>query len=149
MKDETLDTVATIYAEASSQQPETQPLSQVDYLRERTFSFLTKSMQEMEDYKTVIKNGLTKLNERILHNELDADDVLKVINSLSSQVTGRTAVLLEPFKPSNQAPSPLLPPAPVQKLEETDIEKGMKSLSSSDLQLLDKFIRVIEQRDGK
>jgi hypothetical protein len=148
MKDDTLDTVATIYEETSKPQ-EVQPMNQADYLRERTFSFLTKSMQEMEDYKTVIKNGLANLNERILHNELDADDVLKVINSLSSQVTGRTAVLLDPFKPSNQTPSPLLPPAPSPRVEETDIEKGMKNLSSNDLQLLDKFIRVIEQRDGK
>lgn len=114
--------------------------SQSDLLRSTMFSFLRRQMHSISKYETVIDNALSLLNERIVAKELDVEATLKVINSLSSQVTGKTAVIIEPFKPAPQSSSPLL--TPPKATDDNDFERGLSSMSSDDLKVLDKFFRV-------
>lgn len=115
--------------------------SQSDLLRNTTFSFLQRQMATIGGYETVIANALSLLNERILAKELDVESTLKVVNSLSSQVTGKTSVLLEPFKAAPQSSSPLIPPA--RQESESDLDRGLKDLSSDELKTLEKFYRAV------
>ena len=117
--------------------------SQSEMLRNSTFRFLQDQMKTIGNYKIVIDNALKSLNDRIIHNELDAKDTLSVISSLTAQVTSKTAVILEPFKPSPQSSSPLLtPPRPE---EDNSFQKGINELSPQDLQLLDSFMKKLEK----
>ena len=115
--------------------------SQGELLRNSTYRFIQDQMRTVENYKKVINNALRSLDERIDKNELDAKDTLSVISSLSSQVTHRTQVILEPFKPSPQSSSPLL--TPPRQEDSSPMEKGIESLSSQELQILDSNIRKI------
>ena len=116
--------------------------SQSELLKNSTFSFLRAQMKDVERYKAVINNALDSLNERILKNELDAKDTLTVINSLSTQVTAKTQVLLEPFKAIPNSSSPLLPPPKPD--EESDLSKGINSLSGEEFKLMEKFFRAVQ-----
>lgn len=114
--------------------------SQSELLRKSAFSFLSRQMASIDKYEEVIENALSLLNERVLAKEVDVDSTLKIVNSLSSQVTGRTVAVLDPLKPAPQSSSPLLSPPKVG--EDNDFEKGLSSLSSDDLKILDKFFKV-------
>jgi hypothetical protein len=124
--------------------------SQSELLRNSTFKFIQDQMKTIENYKSVIDNALNSLNDRILHNELDAKDTLSVISSLTGHVTSKTAVILEPFKAAPQSSSPLL--SPPKNEDDSSFQKGLSEMSTQDLQLLDSFIRKIaamkEVQDG-
>lgn len=116
--------------------------SQAEMLRFNTFKFLQSQMKDIEQYRNVINNALKSLDDRILKNELDAKDTLQVINSLTTQITDKTSVLLAPFRAPATGSTLLTPP---KEDSDSSFEKGVKDMSTEDLQLFNKFIRSIEK----
>ena len=117
--------------------------TQAEYLRDSLTNFVGSQLGEIAKLDRVISKGLSSLEDRLDHDELSADETLSVIGTLSNKKTDLTTALLEPFKPSSTAPSPLLNPPPKEE-EQSDMEKGMKNLTPEEHKLVDKLIRTIQ-----
>jgi len=117
--------------------------SQSELLRDSLTEFVQGQLCEITRLDTVISKGLQSLENRLDLNELNAADTLNVINTLSNKKTDLATALLEPFKPSTTAPSPLLT-QPKEKDLTSDFEQGVKEMTSEQLKILDKLIRVTQ-----
>lgn len=117
--------------------------SQSELLRDSLTGFVQGQLGEISKLDRVINLGLDSLAARLEANELNVADALNIVNTLSNKKTDLTTSLLDPFKPSTTAPSPLLT-QPKEKDDSSDIERGLKDMSSEDMKTLDKFFRSVQ-----
>lgn len=117
--------------------------SQSELLRDALGGYVQGQVLEIKKLDEIISKGLRSLEKRLDADELNAADTLNVINTLSNKKTDLTTAILDPFKPSTTAASPLLQP-PKEREDLSDFEQGLKELPPESLKILDNYIRMSE-----
>lgn len=120
--------------------------SQSELLRDSLTGFVQGQLGEISKLDRVINLGLSSLANRLEANELNAADTLNVVNTLSNKKTDLSTALLDPFKPSTTAPSPLLT-QPKEKEDKSDFEQGLKEMTSDEQKIIDRVFRMLQQND--
>jgi hypothetical protein len=115
--------------------------TQAEHLRDTLTDFVAGQINEIKRYDNTIALAITRLNERLLTNELTAAETLNVISTLSNKRVDLTSTLLDPFKPTTTS-SPLLPAAK-ENADSSDIDKALKNMKPDDLKTLDFFYRKL------
>jgi len=153
MENKTEDTIVEIMSglnnEDVSHDVEMQRIEPADVrLKNKLLDLVSGQVGEIAKLDRIISKGLTSLEDRIVLNELSAQDTLNVINTLSNKKIDLTTAILDPFKAAPGGTSPLLPPAK-EKDDNTDLERGLKEMSPEQLKVVEKLFRVLQANENQ
>lgn len=116
-----------------------------DRLRNSLLSLVEKQAREANNYDKAIGLALNSVIDKIATNELTTSELLSVISTLSNKKVDLISGILEPFKPTPNGVSLLLPPVK-EKETENDFTEGLSAMSQTELDTINKFYNVIKQK---
>ncbi len=114
-------------------------------LRNSLLSLVEKQAREANNYDKAIGLAVNYIIDKISTNELTTGELLSVISTLSNKKVDLISGILEPFKPTPNGVSLLLPPVK-EKETENDFTDGLNSMSKEELATINKFYNVIKQK---
>ena len=114
-------------------------------LRNSLLSLVEKQAREANNYDKAIGLAVNSIIDKISTNELTTGELLSVISTLSNKKVDLISGILEPFKPTPNGVSLLLPPVK-EKETENDFTDGLNSMSKEELATINKFYNVIKQK---
>lgn len=114
-------------------------------LRNSLLSLVEKQAREANNYDKAIGLAVNSIIDKITTNELTTGELLSVISTLSNKKVDLISGILEPFKPTPNGVSLLLPPVK-EKETENDFTDGLNSMSKEELATINKFYNVIKPK---
>ncbi len=114
-----------------------------DRLRNAILGLVEKQVKEACNYDKAINLAVNSLIDKINTNELNTSELLSVIGTLANKKVDLIGTTLDPFKPTPNGVSLLLPPVEKKKTED-DFTSGLKDLSSDELNTLNSIFKVLE-----
>lgn len=114
-------------------------------LRESLLGLVEKQTREACNYDKAIGLAISSVVDKIQTNELTASELLNVISTLSNKKIDLITGILEPFKPTPNGVSLLLPPVK-EKQREDDFTEGLKAMSAEELQTIQKVFDMIKPK---
>lgn len=114
-----------------------------DRLRNAILGLVEKQVKEACNYDRAINLAVGSLIDKINTNELSTSELLSVVGTLANKKVDLISTTLEPFKPTPNGVSLLLPPVEKKKTED-DFTSGLKDLSSDDLNTLNTIFKTLE-----
>lgn len=114
-------------------------------LRNSLLSLVEKQAREANNYDKAIGLAVNSIIDKISTNELTTGELLSVISTLSNKKVDLISGILEPFKPTPNGVSLLLPPVK-EKETENDFTEGLSAMSQAELDTINKFYNVIKQK---
>jgi len=114
-------------------------------LRESLLGLVEKQTREACNYDKAIGLAISSVVDKIQTNELTASELLNVISTLSNKKIDLITGILEPFKPTPNGVSLLLPPVK-EKQREDDFTEGLKAMNAEELQTIQKVFDMIKPK---
>lgn len=114
-------------------------------LRESLLGLVEKQTREACNYDKAIGLAISSVVDKIQTNELTASELLNVISTLSNKKIDLITGILEPFKPTPNGVSLLLPPVK-EKQREDDFTEGLKAMNAEELQTIQKVFDMIKSK---
>lgn len=114
-------------------------------LRNSLLGLVEKQTREACNYDKAIGLAISSVVDKIQTNELTASELLNVISTLSNKKIDLITGILEPFKPTPNGVSLLLPPVK-EKQREDDFTEGLKAMNAEELQTIQKVFDMIKPR---
>lgn len=114
-------------------------------LRTSLLGLVEKQAKEACNFDKAIGLAIGAVVDKIRTNEMTVSELLNTISTLSNKKTDIITTILEPFKPTPNGVSSLLPPAP-KKEREDDFTEGLKAMSAEELQTIQKVFDMIKPK---
>lgn len=113
-------------------------------LRNALLGLVEKQVKEACNYDEAINLAVSSVKDKIVTNELTTSELLNVISTLSNKKVDLIATTLEPFKPTPNGVSLLLPPIR-EREKEDDFSEGMKNVTGEELEVLNNLFKALKR----
>lgn len=114
-------------------------------LRTSLLGLVEKQAKEACNFDKAIGLAVGAVVDKIRTNEMTVSELLNTITTLSNKKNDLIVSILEPFKPTPNGVSSLLPPAP-KKEREDDFTEGLKAMNAEELQTIQKVFDMIKPK---
>ena len=116
-----------------------------DRLRNAILRLVEKQVKEACNYDKAINLAVNSLIDKINTNELNTSELLSVIGTLANKKVDLIGTTLDPFKPTPNGVSLLLPPIK-EKQREDDFTEGLEAMNAEELQTIQKIFDMIKPK---
>lgn len=114
-------------------------------LRTSLLGLVEKQTIEACNFDKAIGLAIGAIVDKIRTNEMTVSELLNTVSTLSNKKTDIITTILDPFKPTPNGVSSLLPPAP-KKEREDDFTEGLKAMNAEELQTIQKVFDLIKPK---